>query len=548
MLNIKSAYFYFLAIKINLIKTIKKIYFTTNFYNKTLQSKTPRQFSFYPNPFLLSSLTNYKNFSFKISNIDTDIFWTSKNARKEEENIHSFLWLNLIDRKNDKSVIQKIITIWIYKNSKYKKIIWDSSIISKRIISWIINADIILSKTDNLFKNDFYRTTVIQANHLKKNLIFENDFLKRIEIITAIILVGLVFKEYENFYLEGSRDLESLVKDYFDKDGFPLNRNPSHLLITCKYLVLIKECIKDAHKYVPDFLDDIVDKSLSCLSAIKTPKNELPLFNGATEISLEEFFKYVEGLDYKLKKNLFDVGKLKILKYKNDIIYFDFGACPKKKFSSNYQSGPLSFEYFYDKEKIISNCGFGFNISKKAELLSRFTSAQSTLCINDTSIIKFERNKIINSAFGNSTKETFKILNYEYSEKENAIKVEASHNAYSRLFGCIHNRIIKIDKKMNIFYGEDTIINDNKLIKNIPFNIRFHLYPGIRAVKTIGGDSILIQTPKNRSLVFTAKEQLMSVEKSIFLGGNKILNNLCINISGNININKKVNWEIKKDS
>jgi len=67
MLNLKSIYFYFLAKKINFIKKIKKIYFKTNLYNNSLKSKTPEQLYFYPNPFLLSSLTNHKNFSFQIS-------------------------------------------------------------------------------------------------------------------------------------------------------------------------------------------------------------------------------------------------------------------------------------------------------------------------------------------------------------------------------------------------------------------------------------------------------------------------------------------------
>ena len=39
MLNLKSAYFYFLAIYINLIKKLKKIYFTTKYYNRSLYPK-----------------------------------------------------------------------------------------------------------------------------------------------------------------------------------------------------------------------------------------------------------------------------------------------------------------------------------------------------------------------------------------------------------------------------------------------------------------------------------------------------------------------------
>ena len=38
----------------------------------------------------------------------------------EEKKIHSFLWLNLIDRKSDGKSLQKIIYIWNLKHSKYK--------------------------------------------------------------------------------------------------------------------------------------------------------------------------------------------------------------------------------------------------------------------------------------------------------------------------------------------------------------------------------------------------------------------------------------------
>ena len=83
-----------------------------------------------------------------------------------------------------------------------------------------------------------------------------------------------------------------------------------------------------------------------------------------------------------------------MLKNKKDIIYFDAGDPPNKNYSSSYQSGPLSFEYFCDDHKVITNSGFGVNISNKARLLSRLTSSQSSLCLNDTSIVSFEKNRL----------------------------------------------------------------------------------------------------------------------------------------------------------
>ncbi len=384
MINLKSIYFYFLALHISLIKFIKKIYFSTNYYNNSLKSKNPQQFYFHPNPFLLSLITNYKNYTFKVSDIDPNVIWIKRKSHNEEKELHSFLWLNLIDRKNDGKLLQRIINIWIIKYSRYKRNIWESSVISRRIISWLLNVDIILNNSFFEFKKKFLEIIIAQTNHLKKNIKFEKNYVKRIEILTALLLSGLVFKEYEENYKIAIKELEKLVKNFFDDDGFPLSRNPRDLVFFSKYLILCKESIKDAQKYLPEFLETIIDKNLQCIRNIVTPNEQTPLFNGSFEESLGDFNKFVRDLDYKTTPNKNLVGGIQPLKFKNVTVFFDIGAPPHKIFSNCYQSGPLSFEYFLDDSKIITNCGFGNQISFKAELLSRLTSAQSTLTLNDT--------------------------------------------------------------------------------------------------------------------------------------------------------------------
>ena len=547
MFNLKSIYFYFLAIQISLIKFIKKIYFSTNYYNRSLISKTPQQFYFHPNPFLLSTITNYTKYSFKISEIDPNLFWTKQKSNREQRELHDFLWLNLIDRKNDGKSLQKIIDIWMLKHSKYKKNIWESSILSKRIISWILNVDIILNNGSFYFKKNFLNSIIAQTNHLKKNIKFEKNYSKRVEILTALLLSGLVFKEYINNFNTGIKELEKLVRNYFDKDGFPLTRNPSDLIFFSKYLILCKECIKDAQQYVPEFLDTIIDKNLRCIKNILTPSNQTPLFNGGTENNLEQFNKFLNNVDYKSKDKKNIIGGINTFASKNSAVFFDVGEPPEKSFSKSYQSGPLSFEYYLDGEKIITNCGFGSNISSKAELLSRLTSAQSTLTLDDTSVTKFERNKLINRIFGNSIKNTFKINNLDFVENKDQIRFIASHNGYEKKFGCTHKRELSIDKLNGKLIGCDEIIK-KKDGRPLNYSLRFHLYPGLTAVKTMGGNSVLIQISKNKSLIFTVVDEPILLEKSIFLGGNKILDNTCITVSGNlVNKDKNIRWEIKKN-
>ena len=81
----------------------------------------------------------------------------------------------------------------------------------------------------------------------------------------------------------------------------------------------------------------------------------------------------------------------------------------------------------------------------------------------------------------------------------------------------------------------------------IKYVFRFHLNPELSAIKTMSGNSALIQISKNKSLIFTIANEKLEIERSIYLGGKKILDNTCITISGNlVNKDKSFNWEIKK--
>jgi len=545
MFGLKSVYFYLIACQITLIKFFKKIYFSSKNYNKSLQTITPQQVYYNPNSFLLSIITTYKKESFKISEIDPNVFWL-ENKKEDDKELHKFFWLTLLDRKTDHKKLKKIIYIWILKNSKYKKKIWDTSILSGRVISWILNIDIILNNSTFDFRKNFLSCIIAQTNHLKKNIRFENDYTKKLEIITSILLSGLVFKEYEENYKLGISELESLVKKIFDIEGFPLSRNPSDLIFFLKYLILCKEVIKDSQKYIPEFLEDIIEKNIICLNFIKTPNKQLPLFNGSTITDLGQIEKYL-GNTKQIKSSNNNIGGLFKIKHKTHLVFMDIEKPPQKNLSKCYQSGPLSFEYFLDGIKIISNSGFGANISKKAETLSRLTACQSTLTLNETSVTKFEKNELINRVFGNSIQNSFKFYDLETKNDNALIGCSTTNNGYEKNFGCTHRREIYIDKIEDCLKGIDYIFK-KKDGYPVRFSFRFHINPELTAVKTMAGNGVLIQISKNKSLLFTIKDEKLEIEKSIFLGGKKILYSTCITIAGNlVNKNKSFIWEIKKN-
>ena len=89
MFGIKSVYFYLIALQITFIKYLKKIYFSSNHYNKSLESQIPSQANYNPNPYLLSIITAYNKETFKISEVDPNLFWI-ENKKKDSKQLHNF--------------------------------------------------------------------------------------------------------------------------------------------------------------------------------------------------------------------------------------------------------------------------------------------------------------------------------------------------------------------------------------------------------------------------------------------------------------------------
>ena len=203
MITLNSIYIYFLSIKKIFIRSLKEFFFISKYYNKLLDTKIPCSFLFNPNPYLLSPFVNHNETLIKISNEDVRNFRINLFNNKERENIHNFLWLNLIDRKNKNETIQKIIREWINKYSKYTKGIWDERLTSLRIVSWISNADLILNSSDKDFNKSFYKNIIRQINFIKNNINSLSDENKKISSISLLVLSGLVFKEYYIYYKLG---------------------------------------------------------------------------------------------------------------------------------------------------------------------------------------------------------------------------------------------------------------------------------------------------------------------------------------------------------
>ncbi len=536
MYGLKSIKLYFFSILKLLSLSFRNFYLKTSFYNKKLINFIPERIFYSPSTYLSSSLTSGAGEFYKISNTEPELLWKTNIKEKQEfENLHSFLWLNKLDRKKSKTITKNIIASWINIFFNYDPDSWKMEVTAKRIIAWSSNTDITLEDSDKAYKKKFFLILVKQTNHLSKNL--KNLFYGPSKIIccAAIILSGMMFKEKDHNYSFGIKELEKIIKTYFYTSGFPKSRNPEEVFVCIKYLILIREWHKESQSPVPDFLNEIISKCGNCYALLSCSNKQFPLFNGSTEINYKDYDIFLKNLKYKFVNKNHEVADLIKVKKNKFEFFIDCGNPPPDIFSKNYQAGCLSFELISNKQKIICNSGFGKYLSSKLISISRSTAAHSTLYINDTSSCIFQKNTFINKVYGNSLIQKHRIIKKNYTEDKNFYSITTSHNGYEKKFGCIHTRSIKISKKEDKIFGEDEIKKTKNYSPTLSYFIRFHIYPDNKIVKTMAGNSILISLPNGDGWSISTETNNFEIEKNIFLGKkNRIINNESISISGKI--------------
>ncbi len=220
----------------------------------------------------------------------------------------------------------------------------------------------------------------------------------------------------------------------------------------------------------------------------------------------------------------------------------DIGSSPNTKLSSEYQSGALSFEIISNGKKLISNCGYFQKVNHQLNEVSKSSASHSTLIIDDRSSCSF--NKLTDKK--SKIYKGLRILEKKIVFEKNYWKINASHNGYLKLHGIIHEREIEFYPEQLKYIGQDKIVS-NKGIKNLKFEIRFHLEPNIRIMKTQDGKSILIDLD-GEGWKFSSENSMINIDKGLYFGEkNSFTDNQNIFISGMTNEeNQTIRWEITK--
>ena len=522
--------------------SLDKLYKNSKFYDQKISKIYKNSFQYKPSPHLLSSIIKYQKKKYKIEDFALESIWKQTINNKDFEKLNNFFWFFSLDLRSSKEITQSVIINWINNNGRYNQKSWGIDLVSKRIISWLSNHQLTYENSKEEYRLKFDYIIQKQTNHLLNEIKNSKELENKLVGCAAIILTGLTYQDNKNYLNNGLSILKKIIKSSIDNYGFPKSRNIKQLCLYLKYFIIIREWFKESQNDVPEYIDEtIYYLGLSYAFIWQNIKQDL-FFNGNYISNNEEFDHYLKRFSYKFNNENRELAGYAILKNKKIVLAMDVGSSPSKNFSKNYQSGALSFEIISNGKKLISNSGYFPNRYNKLNKLSKSSALQSTLIVEDHSSCSFKKIEKFNFTIS----EGLKIIKKNIIQEENYWKISAAHDGYLKKFGLIHEREIEFYPEQKKFVGFDKISNKS-LSKNTKFDIRFHLHPNTKVMKTQDNRSILIEL-EDEGWKFTCNNFDINIDNSLYFGNkNSYKENRNLFISGITKMpDQVIKWEITK--
>ena len=129
---------------------------------------------------------------------------------------------------------------------------------------------------------------------------------------------------------------------------------------------------------------------------------------------------------------------------------------------------------------------------------------------------------------------------------KNYWKIKVSHDGYLKKYNSIHEREIEFYPDQMAFKGIDKVIQKGTNY-NLKFEIRFHMEPGVKLMKTQDNKNILIELI-NEGWKFTCDNFDINIDNGLYFGKkNSYTENQNIFISGISNKqSENIFWQLAK--
>ncbi|MDX2263371.1 MAG: heparinase II/III family protein [Hyphomicrobiales bacterium] len=440
-----------------------------------------------------------------------------------QRELFSFCWLRHLHAADDDVVRERaraLVAEWMALGGSAPRIAWDEDVAARRVIALFSHAGFLLEDVDAEFYDAFMRALTVDLHNLSVTGARGAQGLPKLRTQIALLFAALCVAEQQTALPARLASFQAELAAQILPDGGHVSRNPGCLVELLLDLLPLKQCFIARKIDPPQFLYDAVNRMLPMLRFMRLGAG-LGRFNGMGATPLDFLASVLVYHDEPWKPRVHaEASGYARLERGATAVLMDVGGPPSLMSSAGAHAGCLSFEMASEGELIVVNCGAPRDAGSEWGVVCRSTAAHSTLTINDASSSKLVRNQLSQDREAHLLSGP-RTVRCEVGEENGAVVVRAAHDGYRDRFNLTHRRRIALSADGMTLEGLDQLVGPSGkaafTVPNAGFAIRFHLAPGVAAMRMAEPGGVMLALPNGELWRFAATGAQVNIEESIFL-------------------------------
>ena len=445
-----------------------------------------------------------------------------------EISLLGFGWLRHLraaDTALTRANARSLVDDWMSNPANHKRAIGRrADVLSRRVISLLSQAPLVLGDTDSKFYRKYLRGLTREIRYLRYTMLDIPDGVPRLQVLIALCYAALCLANQAKQIRSASRKLSDELQRQIPPDGGHISRNPGALIELLIDLLPLRQTFAARNIAPPPALLNAIDRMMPMLRFFRHGDGSVALFNGmsgtpsdliATLLAYDDTHGAPLASMPHTGFQRLDAGQMTVI--------IDTGPPPPPNVSQDAHAGCLSFEMSSGTSRIVINCGMPSTGRDNWRAFARGTAAHSTLTYHDTSSCQFVEmstmKRLLQGApivAGPRNVENFREV------VGNGELLTTAHDGYLQRFGMIHRRVLMVSPDGTRLDGEDTISPaPNARVRNneTDYALRFHLHPSVKANRLTDARGVMLVLPNRDVWTFEALDDKVDLEDSVFLAG-----------------------------
>jgi uncharacterized heparinase superfamily protein len=438
--------------------------------------------------------------------------------------LYGFGWLrhlraadSTLARANARALVEE----WIDMHGSWRALAWQPEVTARRVLSWLAQSPLVLEHADYSFYRKFVASLTRQIHYLSVIRRFLRDDTARLQVTIALAQAALCL-ESAKLNRRSRRWLEKELGKQILADGGHVSRNPGSILQVLLDLLPLRHSYTALSLMPPHALFSSIDRMMPMVRFFRHGDGAFGLFNGMGPTPADIVATLLAYDDTRGQPpSSAPLSGYQRLQANDALVLMDCGAQPPLRYSQQGHAGCLSFEFSDGPNRMIVNCGMPWVARKAWQPLARLTGAHSTVEIDRQSQAQFSSSRLVLSLLGPIMRHGPQTVLLEAEKNSIQSIIHTSHDGYVRTYGVRHLRQLSLMASGGELAGVDEFLPNEESVsfKNVPFAIRFHLHPSVRASLVREGESIMLLLPNKRAWKFNAPGFKAKIEESLYLGG-----------------------------